>query len=992
MDFSVFRMRSGVLLAVVLLTICMGTLQAASFAVTPATVTLTCNTATGPGAGVQVTVKPATGATLPITISLPSPMTTGLNVVAPAGATTLNSGNQTTGFTYTISAAAGCKGLVSGSNTVQFKFLAGGVADTVVNVTATITVTATATPLVATPSPVIVTCVPSGATPSTTVSVTSAATGGTIYTVNSTYTPAWLTAGAPSNSGNATSTASTFTLTAATCSGAVGSSQNATIHLSAAPAPDKLVPVTLMVVGSTPLTAANPSGANYTKNSGTPATWTVSVTSSPTNLFFTVDTTTLPNWLTVDYTSGTAPKTLNFSSTGVTDTMAPGPYSAQVKLKVSGYQDKVVTIGLTVKNPTASLSVAEGITRNLTWIVGQPLPTPYITAVSSDSPIAYTLATTGAVANYTAAQSQGLAYSFGTSIPVTFKAVSFAAAKPGDVLTGTVVLSWSGTAITVTFNVTAQLPGSTATLISVSPSNLPTAVAGQTFTVTLYGSGFVPSADAAQRTNVGIVSSGAIVPDANVTANVVNASTIVLTVAVPSVADQYLVFSSSNVLSFGVCNPSGGSCNTPTGTISLPVGSGPIVQSMTSASSFATLTNVAPYDMVSIFGYNFCSSNGSGCANGQVLYGTPDPVTLTYPTWVSPDAGQRKLTVTFQTPGTSTVLATAPILFATNNQINILVPATGLPAANSQVDIVVNFGTGTGAALLKSTAQTVTVKNTNPGIFTIDSNGNGAILNANGGLVATTNKAGMRAVATDSDTVQIYVTGLGAPTSAALISAGGSACVSTASYATFASLTNVDGAVMQSSLMNGHLPPCLSNASVSVSIGGVALTPTYAGWVPDSVAGLYQINVQLPAKGVALTDSANNALASGLTTGVQLPVTVTVGSATSQTGVNIWVRPRMTMTPTNGGPYTATAGSLSGAATTPVALDTVTATGGTAGYTYAVTAASGTATSSFAVSAGGAVTIEAPLAAGSYTVTITATDGGGGTLPTEDIVLTLTVS
>jgi hypothetical protein len=64
--------------------------------------------------------------------------------------------------------------------------------------------------------------------------------------------------------------------------------------------------------------------------------------------------------------------------------------------------------------------------------------------------------------------------------------------------------------------------------------------------------------------------------------------------------------------------------------------------------------------------------------------------------------------------------------------------------------------------------------------------------------------------------------------------------------------TNIDGAVLQSNMILGGLPPCMQS-QVTVTIGSganlVALTDavSYAGFVSGSVAGLYQINVTLPS-------------------------------------------------------------------------------------------------------------------------------------------------
>ena len=87
----------------------------------------------------------------------------------------------------------------------------------------------------------------------------------------------------------------------------------------------------------------------------------------------------------------------------------------------------------------------------------------------------------------------------------------------------------------------------------------------------------------------------------------------------------------------------------------------------------------------------------------------------------------------------------------------------------------------------------------------------------------------------------------------------------------------MDGAVIQAAkLTTNHFPPCMATANaVTVTVGGLAATVTYAGWVGDSVAGLYQINATL-SKTIA--------------TGNALPVVVTVGGVTAQTGVTMAVQ------------------------------------------------------------------------------------------------------
>jgi uncharacterized protein (TIGR03437 family) len=68
-------------------------------------------------------------------------------------------------------------------------------------------------------------------------------------------------------------------------------------------------------------------------------------------------------------------------------------------------------------------------------------------------------------------------------------------------------------------------------------------------------------------------------------------------------------------------------------------------------------------------------------------------------------------------------------------------------------------------------------------------------------------------------------------------------------------------------------PPCFAT-SPTVTIGGKAATVSYAGFVADSVGGLYQINATVPTS---------------VTAGTAVPVVVSVGTATSQPGVTMAV-------------------------------------------------------------------------------------------------------
>ena len=991
----------------------------------PSTIALTCSTSTGPGTNATINIKPRVALTGSSTVAVTlGTLPNGVIAVTTPSVQTLSTANQTAGINYVVNFRAGCGSATAGTATTTFRFNAGGTADA--TITTSTTVTATASALVASPAPITITCVKSGSTytPSAakTLAVTSAATGGTPFTVDTSTNPpaSWLTV-TPTTGGTAGTSAVNLSLSAAAGCGsfASGTTNTTTMRLLNAPAPDKAVIVNLVILTPSPLTTTPASPRlSYTKGSGNAGFVDVSVASTTVPApFFTVDTTTLPIWLTVDSTTGRTTKTIRFSSTTIADTLAPGTYSASINIKVAGSADLVVPMSVLVTNPAPRLSVAEGITRNISWNIGNLPPTPVITAVSTDSPISYTITTGGALAPIVAAnQLSGLAYSFGTQIPVSFDPTILASAEPGTVLTGTVTLSWGSpsSTIVVTFNLTILSPG--AVISTISPASVPTAVSPRNFTIVLSGSGFIASPDPSVRTRVGIVSTtGSIVTNNNISANVVNPSSIILTVTVPTGTDTALPFAptgSGGTVPLGVCNPVGGACTAPTGTATLTIGTGPIVQVVTSASSFVQVNpggtpTVAPYDIISIFGANFCSSGGTGCSSNQILYGAPDEAGR-YPSFLSPDAAgatQRQLAVRFQTrASTPVVLGSAPLLFATNGQINLLVPSTVTPQIGNGVDMVVTFGYGSTINLLSSPPFGVNIAATNPGIFTVGANGQGtaAALSARDySFVNAGREAGMRSTASDSDTVLLYVTGLGAPDSTADNASTGSSawsgdCVSPSSYLTSlnattgGSLTTADGLIMASTLFSvGRLAPCVLSNSANVptiTVGGQAGTVLYAGWIGDAVAGLYQINAKLPGSvpsSGSFTDSAGSTLAT-ITAPVQLPVVITAASRASQSGVNLWVAPKLkVVAPTT---RTGTVGTAWGSSS-----NAVVATQGTSPYRYAVT--SGLLPPGLALGATtGAITgTPAANTSGSYAITVTATDSAN--VPLRDsVTFTLTIA
>ena len=1039
------------------------------------TVNLNCATANGPGAAltalaqtinVQLATPPPTGTSIAMaagtyTTSAGSVTQANSPLVVTVPATALTPSNYNQGINVTINAQPYCANATVGTTTPTFNLTGTvstpgvgamtGVTVTTQTITVNLVVSASASPLTVSPSSVSINCIWDGNanlsanyTPGAAQTVSVTGPTGLNFTLGS--TPGWVTLSPSSfTSIAASATAYNFTVAAAAGCGLPGANgaTKGTIHLTNGLNLDKVINVTLNVVSASLLTATpvNNTTLAYVKGSGTPGHIDINVhdISGNTPYAFTVDTTSLGPWLNVDTTTAMTPATVRFTSTSIVDSLAPGSYSQKVRVQTASYGDLIVTIPIMISNPASTLTVTgtatagcsvSGLTQTCTAMTGQAPPSASITLKSSDAPISYSIATSGALAPIVAQDLLGgLAYNFGTTIPVTFSPSVFFGVGPGTVLTGTVVITAGvpATNYVVTFNITVQAPG--AILTGISPTIVPTMASGQQVQIVLVGSGFIQSASATQATTVGIVNSstGVFTTDNNIVVNILNASNILLTITASS-TDTAMNFGTATTfpVTIGVCNPNGSTCTTATGTSIFTIGASPNIQTVTSASAYlqpAGAPPVAPYDVVSIFGTNLCSS----CVGANAtMYGSPQTSNLVYQNSLSnTDANSvtRKLQVAFlthvstTTPLTSTgptiTTVYAPLLFATNNQINLLVPSavsSAITSGNHLVDVQVSFGTTASPAL--SNLFPVLVVSSDPGIFTIgaDGQGNAAILDKTWAVVGQNNPAAMHATPI-TDQFAIYMTGLGAPASSADISATNGSyrwstdCVALTGANSYQSALNnqtginpatLDGLVLQSSLLNsGSMVPCLvssggsSQAPTSVTVGGVAATVKYAGWVGDSVAGLYQVNVTLPSNvGTFYTTTADcknfTGSFSNITAPVQLPVCYTSHDTTtvSQPGVMVWVAPRLTVTApgaASGSPLTLTE-KVGNAFTASLGASE----GSGSGYTY--TLASGTLPAGVSLSAGGVLSGTPALGTvGPYPIVVQATD-------TSVVPLTGTVS
>lgn len=937
-----------VLLAILALVICTGTMQAAATLTSnPASLALTCDTLLGaPPVTIALTSVSVSNGT--VTPGLLSASLTGL-VVLPGVATV---GANPTPTSFIFSATPGCKGMTVGTTTGTVTFTPNPGTALVVNVSLIVTNSGTA---LVTPASITINCTRSGAPGSysyaggsQTVPVTSTATGGTPFYYsnsagNNDALPGWLTvtnAGTSSTPLTAAVAPTNITVAAAAGCGALSlGSTTYAVHLTSPIASDKILPVVITVGVANALTASAVTGLTYTTGT-TPSNSATSTITSSANTYFQINTATVPLWLSATTTGGgftgvsnTGTDVITFAVSTGAKTLAVGSYSATVHLMVSGALDCTIPVTLQVSNPAPSLTIVGGTAPTaINWTWGTTLPTMLITPISSDSPIAYTVATSSGVLSTSlnpqvnVPGSEGLAYSFGSPIQVTFLQSVFGAAAPGTTLTGTVTITPVNTSVTacgslggsctVTLTVNVLSPG--AVITAITPSSLPTAAAGTVFNMVISGSGFVSGGTGTQ---VGIVPAGGslMVPDAAIAVGTVLPSAINLTITVPTSADPNLPFAGNNTVTLAVCNPAVGqtTCSTPTpansagnsGTFQISIGTSPIIQAVVSASSYAepvgtALPGVSPYDILSVFGTNFCVSGGTGCVVGgpnAILYGQTDPATLRYLTALTPDPASavnpRNVSVTFYPHGVSaagTAIGVAPLLFATNGQINMIAPAALSTHIGTVVDVIVSFGYGNGANLLSSKAFPMAVVATDPGVFTVNGDGQGAIAALEGGtyaLITSAAPAVARTGSGDSDSIMLYVTGLGSPDNVGASTGFAANCITAANYLAAvngtipagSALSSLDGLVMQQGLIPTYAP-CLSSANPAspdlpvVKIGGATATLQFAGWVDGAVAGLYQINVQLPQ-----ITNANTILGYAVNgTSTAFPVVVTSNSISSQ--------------------------------------------------------------------------------------------------------------
>ena len=173
----------------------------------------------------------------------------------------------------------------------------------------------------------------------------------------------------------------------------------------------------------------------------------------------------------------------------------------------------------------------------------------------------------------------------------------------------------------------------------------------------------------------------------------------------------------------------------------------------------------------------------------------------------------------------------APVIYASPTQTSVVVP---FGVTGQSVEVVVQSQNQTAAPV------TVPVVAAAPGLFTTDASGHGQAAALNQNLQA--NSAATPAA--QGSLLSLFATGAGQMTP-----------------------TATDGA------FNGVSPPSMPVLQpVAVTIGGQAATVSAAIGAPGQVAGMLEITVRVP---------------SGIQPGTAVPVTLTIGGASAQSGVSV---------------------------------------------------------------------------------------------------------
>jgi uncharacterized protein (TIGR03437 family) len=571
---------------------------------------------------------------------------------------------------------------------------------------------------------------------------------------------------------------------------------------------------------------------------------TVTITATPVSLSFTGQVGGAlpgPQTLSVKSSSGTPQFSVDpIANPWLTVSPQSGTLPATLTVRVN-------PISLTANTYTSSITVE---------VVGVASPTTIpVTLVVSPQPSTLSLSATALT--FTAVPSTPPAAQTVTLstdlLPISFTVTSGAAWLTATTLKGNgapdVVNPGEEYPIAISINPTALLALAPQTApyvakITIVASGPPVTVKSQNITVSLTVNSMIPTLTSVWPATPLPVNAGAQTITLygtnfySATVAMVKGMTTPLTTVIDKTSSTYLfatipaaLLTAPTTLQLYVSNPAPGGNSA---LLNVVVANAPAIAAITNGASYATgpvvapdIATVSPGDLVTIFGTNI----------GPTL-----PATITITGGVV-DTGLSNVSVTVDGKN-------APMLYAGQNQVTIQVPyEVGLGAGKHVTLTNGSFG---------SANVTVTVAATAPGLFTADGSGSGqvAALNYN----STTKQYTLNSstsLAAVGDTVILYLTGEGVYDSAPLL-----------------------GGASDTGFIVPDNPPSLPAMATlpTVNIGGVDASAgvAYAGPVPGSIMGLLQINVTVPT---------------GSSTGVAVPVVVTIGGVKTQAGTTIAVHP-----------------------------------------------------------------------------------------------------
>ena len=509
--------------------------------------------------------------------------------------------------------------------------------------------------------------------------------------------------------------------------------------------------------------------------------------------------------LTVSAASGTTPASLKvyINPTG----LAAGTYNGSIAINAPAAvtPNQTVPVSLTVGDQPALLS-ASSTTLAFTYTTGGGTTSQSQPVVLTTSGGALTASVAVSGGTWLKASPTGTIALLGLPQTLTITADAAGVAPSTSAYKGTVTITSSNAqnksvVINVTLTVSAGIP----TIAATNGIWPPGAPAGSTkpVTVTITGTNYTSASTAISGTTA----------LTNIT--VVNPTTMLATIPVSLLA-------SKGTLPIVIKTPSAAADSAP-GSFTVYDPAVPQIWAVVNGASYNPGV-ASPGEVITIYGA------GLGPSTLKSFSGTSLPTSL------GDASGNTSVKIDGQD---------APLLYTSATQVSCVVPLAVAPgkASGAVVDVNVTYN-GTQS----TKAFQVNVADADPGIFLLDTSGQGAILNIDTTVTPnnyTVNDA--KNAATAGSWVAIYATGFGV-TSCADVQ--GSPCD--------------NPAPTEAQFVGGGL--VTPTGALAVTIGGQTVTSP-VGVVPvGSIVGLLQINAQVPA---------------GVTAGTAVPVVISIGGIKS---------------------------------------------------------------------------------------------------------------